>query len=215
METSPTARVSLLLTATIALAAVILQLYVAIQNNPFHAQSDWVIAWNVFSYFTIISNCLVAIALFSIILFPSTAAARYFGKATVLAGIAVYIFIVGLTYNAILRSVWDPQGLQRWVDEALHVAVPVLYVSCWLCFAQKRRIGWDYAFRWLLLPGLYLVYALWRGAYTGFHAYPFIDTDKLGFPRVLLNSGIMLVFFVVTGCIVIGISRRLSSGRPI
>ena len=75
---------------------------------------------NFFSYFTILTNSLIALCLSFILLKPSSSAGRFFSNPATLAAITLYIFIVGLTYNMLLRSTWAPTGLQKWVDEALH-----------------------------------------------------------------------------------------------
>jgi hypothetical protein len=66
----------------------------------------------------------------------------FFSKPSVTTAIAVYIFIIGLVYNIILRNLWQPQGSQKIADELLHVAVPLLYVLYWLIFAKKNPLQW-------------------------------------------------------------------------
>ena len=41
--------------------------------------------------------------------------------------------------------------------------------------------------RWLQWPAFYAVYALIRGAITGFYPYPFIDVSVLGITRTLIH----------------------------
>jgi len=49
-----------------------------------------------------------------------------FFEAGVITAITVYITIVGLVYNVILRFLWKPEGLQFIVDELLHTVIPLL-----------------------------------------------------------------------------------------
>ena len=192
--------------------ALILQLYIVIKNAATNGLTPLVAAWNFFSYFTVLTNLLVATCLSFILLGPSSSPGRFFSKPTTIAAIALYIFIVGLTYNTILRFIWEPKGLQRWVDEALHVAVPLLFILFWSLFVPKRTLNWSHPFRWLVYPGVYLVYALFRGEYSGFHAYPFINTAELGYSRVLLNAGGLMLVFIAAGFLFVAIDKK--TGRP-
>jgi hypothetical protein len=51
---------------------------------------------------------------------------------------------------------------------------------------------------WVLWPLAYFVYAMLRGAATGFYPYPFIDVDRLGYAQVLVNAvGVGTGYFFV------------------
>ena len=86
---------------------------------------------NLFSYFTILSNILVAVCS-SFLLIPATSAlGSFFKRTSVQTAIALYIFIVALVYNVVLRWLFDFKGLQMVVDNFLHVVVPVIFVLYW------------------------------------------------------------------------------------
>jgi len=199
----------MVLIAITAWLALIIQLYLNISNAAANGLTPWRATWNFFSYFTVLTNLMVAICLSAVLLGPSSSSGIFFSKPSTLTAIALYIFIVGLVYNVILRFIWEPQGLQRWVDEALHVAVPVLFVLFWLLFVIKGTLQWLHPFHWLVYPAVYLVYALLRGEYSGFHAYPFINTAELGYGRVLLNSGGLMLVFIATGLLFVAIDRKM------
>ncbi len=202
-------------TAIITWLALMLQLYLNIRNAETNGLTPWFATWNFFSYFTVLTNLLIALCFSLILLRPFSPPGRFFSKPATLAAITVYIFIVGLIYNAILRFTWQPQGLQRWVDETLHVVVPLLFIMYWLLLAPREILKWSHPFRWLVYPGGYLVYALIRGEYSGFHAYPFINTAELGYGRVLLNSGAIMLVFIATGLAVVVISRKMPPQQPL
>jgi hypothetical protein len=195
--------------AIVAWLALILQLYISIKNTETNGLTPLAATWNFFSYFTVLTNLMVAICLSAVLLSPSAPAGIFFSKPATLTAITLYIFIVGLVYNVILRFIWKPAGLQKWVDEALHVAIPALFVLFWLLFVPKGTLKWSHPFRWLLYPAVYLVYALLRGEYSGFHAYPFINTAELGYGRVLLNSGGLMLVFIMTGLLFVAIDRNM------
>jgi hypothetical protein len=199
--------------AIVAWLALILQLYIMLRNAETNGLTPLVATWNFFSYFTILTNLLVAVCLSVILIKPASSAGRFFSKPSTLAAITLYIFIVGLTYNIILRSIWAPTGLQKWVDEALHVVVPLLFILFWLLFVPKGSLKWIHPFQWLIYPAVYLVYALLRGQFSGFHAYPFINTAELGYNRVLLNAGGLMLVFIVTGLLLVGTDKTMSRSK--
>lgn len=65
-----------------------------------------------FSYFTILSNILVALYATYVLLKPDFWLGKYFSRPNVVAAITVYITVVGITCNAILRHLWNPHGLE-------------------------------------------------------------------------------------------------------
>jgi hypothetical protein len=207
------ARAAVIFGALIALTAWLalgLQLYILIDNTPGNGMTPLQAVARFLIFFTILSNLLVAISLTVMLAKPASGAGRFFVKPSSSAAIAMYIFIVGLVYNIILRSLWRPQGLQRVADELLHVAVPLLYMLYWLFFAKKNSLQWMDAVKWLSFPAVYLVYAMVRGSIEDFYAYPFIDVKQLGAARVALNSAGLMVVFIITGLLFVFIGKKIS-----
>ena len=201
--------------AIITWLALALQLYLMTQNKALNAFVLFATTVNFFSYFTILTNSLIALCLSFILLNPSSSLGQFFSKPATLGAIAVYIFMVGLTYNTVLRSTWAPAGLQKWVDEALHVVVPLLFVIYWVIFVPKGSLKWFHPFRWLIYPAAYLSYALLRGEITGFHPYYFINAEELGYPRVLMNAGGLMLVFIITGLLLAGIDKRVGKSSKV
>ena len=187
--------------------ALILQLYLMLDRAPYIGLSTTNAVINFFSYFTILSNLLVATSLSSSLLMPSSLLGNFFSKWYVQSSIAVYIFIVGLVYNLELRKLWDPEGWQLLTDNLLHVAVPVLYVLLWLIFTPKKVLKWKNILSWLIFPAVYLIYTLIRGSVVGWYPYPFVNADILGYGQVALNSLLVLVSIVVVGLGMIAFNR--------
>jgi hypothetical protein len=209
MQGRSSATIFRIIVAIVAWFALILQQYILIDNTPGNGLTPLGAVWRFFIYFTILANLFVAISLTVVAIAPSSSAGRFFSKPSVIAGIGVYIFIVGLVYNIALRKIWNPIGRDRLADELLHVAVPLLYVLYWLIYASKKGLQWKHVFYWLSVPALYIVYALLRGSTEGFYAYYFINLDELGAQKVLLNSIVLLAAFVVIGCLFVAIGKRL------
>jgi hypothetical protein len=161
-----------------------------------------------FSYFTVLSNTLVATVLTCEMTSRESAARRWFLQPSVSSGIAVSIAVVALGYNLLLRHLWHPEGWQWLADELLHVVMPLLFLGYWWCCVGKGTLRWGHIALWVIYPLVYFAYALLRGHVLAVYPYPFIDVDKLGYPQVFLNAGGLLAGFVVIALIVISLDRR-------
>ena len=130
-----------------------------------------------------------------LLLKPTSHAANFFSQPATLTAIAVYISVVAIVYNSILRFLWKPEGLQLVVDELLHSVIPVVFVIMWFLSIRNAALKWRDIYVWLIYPLVYIVYVLIRGALSGFYPYPFINVTELGYNRVLINSvGLLFVF---------------------
>ena len=182
--------------------AVIMQFYLLMQNNPAPVKEK---IFRFFGYFTIDTNILCALFLTFIALQSNSRLGRFFRKATTATALTVYITIVGITYNILLRNTWNPQGMQKIVDELLHSVIPVYFILFWFIFVLSQDLKWKNAFPWLIYPILYIVYAIILGGITKFYPYPFVDVNELGYAKALTNSLIVLVLIFLLSLALIGI----------
>ncbi|MFJ2486025.1 Pr6Pr family membrane protein [Pseudomonas sp. NPDC087639] len=160
-----------------------------------------------FSYFTVLTNTLVATVLTCAVTPRESAARRWFLQPWVSSGVAVSIVVVGVAYSLLLRHLWHPEGWQFIADELLHDVMPLLFLGYWWCCVPKGTLRLWHLPLWLIYPLAYFAYALLRGHVLGAYAYPFIDVSVLGYPQVFINAGGILVGFVVIGLAVIGLDR--------
>jgi len=200
-------KISGALVALITWFALILQCWLILQTTGKTGYSTLKTITNFFSYFTILSNILVAVCLSSAFLDPVSRLGSFFSKISVQSAIALYIFIVGLVYNLVLRGIVILTGIDRVADNLLHVVVPVLFVLYWLIFAPKKTLQWKNILPWLIFPGLYLVYSLIRGPVADWYPYPFLNINILGYSKVILNSAGVLVAFLAAGLLLIAYNR--------
>lgn len=200
--------------AVISLAswlAVFLQLYLIIVNR---VASVFETIVRFFSFFTIQSNILVAVC-FTVLWFkPKNKWELFFLDNKSLTAITMYITIVGIVYNLILRFLWMPTGMQRITDEILHLVIPILVLIYWFQFVSKKSLEYKNVFPWLLFPFLYLIYTLIRGYFFNFYPYPFLDVNILGYTPVFVNSFFMLIAFLSIGFLLIFSSKLLSNKSP-
>jgi len=199
------------LIAIMAWLAVALQIVLTTRHE---AEQGFSTAYGVvkaLSYFTILTNILVALV--------TTAVSRrgegetFLTRPSTLSAVAVYITIVGAIYALLLKALWEPTGLQLWVDLALHDAVPICYVLFWFAFVPKGTLGWVMPLRWLAYPLAYVVWCLVRGAVTGDYPYPFADAGALGYGQVAINTLGIFAGFCVLGFIVVAIDRAMGRAR--
>jgi len=126
----------------------------------------------------------------------------------VLTAVTVYITIVGLVYQVLLRQFWTPTGMQKLVDELLHSVIPLMVVGFWFLNRSNKSLQYRALIPWLIFPLAYLIYVLIRGKASGFYPYPFLDVNKIGLKQVVINSLAMTGFFFIVSAAFIWISRK-------
>jgi hypothetical protein len=209
---SPSARIFLFLLVIAGWFALTSQLYLIIANRQ-TSLAEVIIRY--FTFFTILTNIIVAVCCTVLLWKPASGWGRFFSKTTTQTAITVNIIIVGVVYNTILRAMWKPEGMQRMVDELLHLVVPLLFVIYWLLCVPKGRLQWRNIFLWAIYPIAYLVIVLIRGAFSGYYPYPFLDVTKLGYPQTLLNSAFIAIAFFIVALIFVGIDKLIGkSNQP-
>ena len=114
-------KIFIALGAIIATLAVLLQLYVILENRVMSIPQTLI---KFFSYFTIITNIMVAICFITLSVQATSKWGKFFSKPQTATAINVYILVVGLVYNLVLRWLWSPKGLQLVADNLLHVECP-------------------------------------------------------------------------------------------
>lgn len=151
-----------------------------------------------FSFFTILTNILAALALTLPWLAPQSALGKFFARPTVRTAIAAYIVIVMAIVYFVLRHLTDLQGWNFVADLLLHYVMPVLFVIDWLFLVPKQALKLRDKIFWLAFPVIYLAWTFIHGAFSGFYPYPFLNGAELGNARVLQNeAGLFLIFLVL------------------
>lgn len=192
--------------AIVAWAALAAQYGLMVQGQPPAEIAARTV--NFFSYFTILSNLLAALAFTLPVLAPK-GAGSFWKRPAVRGGITVCIAVVMVVYHLLLRNVWDPQGLQKVVDYSLHYALPLAFILDWLLFVPKGALGWRAAFVWLALPAVYGVWTLVHGALSAFYPYPFLDVGEHGYATVLANMAGFVVAFLLPGLALVALDKVL------
>ena len=168
---------------------------------------------NFFSFFTVLTNTLVAVVLSYAVVHRDSAVKRYFLAPGVSSAIAVNIVLVSLAYNVLLRHLWQPEGFQFIADELLHDVMPLLFVVYWWRCVPKGALRFKHIGLWVLYPLAYFAYVLLRGDLLGQYQYPFIDVGTLGYPPVFVNAGGILTGFVLIALAVVGLDKWLTRAQ--
>ncbi len=192
----------------LVVAGVLLQLWLSLQLGIASGQG-WMHGLVIYlGYFTVLTNLLVALVASRAARAPDGGLDHPWRGAAVTS-----IVVVGLTYQLLLRKVWDPQGWQLVADMTLHYAVPLATLAWWLVLPPRHRLDARKPLTWLAWPLGYCVYVLLRGAIIGIYPYYFIDAGAIGMPRALLNSAGLILVFAVVAYTVWGLAQ-LRQRRP-
>jgi hypothetical protein len=206
-------RIAAVIFAGIALFALGLELWLSLQTTATQGLNWGRGTLRFFTSFTIQANILVVLMLLAFALRPKIEewTVHPFER----SAIASYIAVVAVTYLLALRGLRASQGAQLLADVLLHYLVPLGYLAFWLVVMRKAGLRWYDPLLWLIYPLFFLAFVLIHGRFTGFYPYPFIDVSKLGWGGMALNAlGIMAVF-LVSGYVVLVISRLLARREPV
>ena len=116
---------------------------------------------------------------------------------TVRGASVVYMAFVGIVFNTLLVGA-DLGGLLPWVNVVHHMLMPLVVVIDWLVWPPTRRITRRVALLWVIVPVVYTVYTLVRGAIVDFYPYPFFNPAASGgYGGVAAYCAALLVAFVL------------------
>jgi hypothetical protein len=194
--------------ALIGWFAIITQFYLMMINRGTSVPET---IFRFFAFFTITTNILVALCFTYIFLGSNYRIGKFFSKASTVTAITVYIIIVGIVYNVILRFTWNPPGLQKLVDELLHSVIPVISVIFWVVLVPASQLKWKNAFPWLIYPIFYMAYVIILGAITTHYPYLFIDVNRLGYNKALMNAALVLLALFLLSLVLIGTGKIMKN----
>ncbi len=194
--------------AAVSWYALLLQLWVSIKTALATGIPVSTAILNYLSYFTILTNLLVALVL--TLSLRKSSMGNLASRPAVQTSTASYIATVGIVFSLLLRNLWDTHGLQKVANILLHDLIPILYLLYWIIWGQKGGLRFRNALEWLAYPLLYLAYSLIRGSVTGKYPYPFVDVAQLGYARVGLNSLMLTLAFLGLSVLFISVGRWMT-----
>lgn len=162
---------------------------------------------NLFCFFTVLSNTLVATVLTHAAFGRESRARRWFLSPAVSSCIATSIVLVALAYSVLLRHLWHPEGWQWLADELLHDVMPLVFAVYWWREVPKGQLRVWHLAAWALYPAGYFALVLLRGHEIGVYPYPFVDVAQLGYGQAMLNALGVLAGFWGIGLVLLGVDR--------
>ncbi len=180
--------------ALLGVTGIALQFYLAFTARQLPAIETII---RFFSYFTILTNLLVTVYFLVCALAPSSRLGQFGARPEVGTAVTVYILVVGVVYQTVLRGLVPLNEWGRVADNIIHGLVPLYTLGYWLWFISTKPVPVRTLPYWLLYPAAYLAYTLLHGMVAHFYPYPFVDAGALGYQQVLVNS--LLVLLVILG----------------
>ena len=159
--------------------------------------------WALAAFFTILTNALMAATMLTIAV---TGRRLSFGWMTM---VTQSMIVVGVVYHLLLAHLFNFSGLRWWTDQALHTILPAIMLWFWLMETTRHDPRGGRPLLWLIWPAGYAVYAMVRGALTGWYPYPFLNVGQLGIGAVATNMAAMVVGFAVLGYALNFIGQRM------
>lgn len=200
-------RTATIIALGVAAAALLLQIVLTVNLRLANGDSLVGALIYYFSFFTILSNLMVAaIYLSDLVAWRWLAWWRTPWVRGMMAGAIVLVMMI---YHVLLFGLAD---LDIWfviADRTLHYVNPTLYALWWLVFQRHGRLGWNALPKMLVYPLAYVVWAMARGAVVDEYPYPFLAANQLGYGQVALNGLGVLAVFIVLYAIVIAADRAL------
>ncbi|MEO7745024.1 MAG: Pr6Pr family membrane protein [Actinomycetota bacterium] len=188
----PVARAWFAVTALVVLVGLGTQLVVTATTTGGFFPTNPQRTLNVFAFFTVQSNVLVAVTSARLALRPEPGGA---GQRALRLAALVGIAVTGVVFHLALRQLQDLQGYAAFADLLLHTLSPLLCVAGWVCFGPRGAVDRRAVVGALAFPIAWLVFTLVRGAAVGFWPYPFLNVDVLGLGAVLVNCVLVAALF--------------------
>lgn len=167
------------------------------QDTAFERFFDWI------TYFTILSNIVVAIVMVMLTLKPEVFArdgrSGFIWRALRLDSI-IMIVVTGVVYNLLLAS-GPKEGWDAVSNAFQHNITPIVTVLVWLVAGPRGLVNLKVILGSLVVPILWAGFALARGAAVGAYPYPFLDVATNGYASVLGFIGQILVVAIILAAI--------------
>lgn len=159
--------------------------------------------WALAGFFTILTNVLMAATMLTVAV---TGRRLSFGWMTM---VTQSMIVVGLVYHLLLAHLFNFSGINWWTDQALHTILPALMLWFWLMETTRHEPRGGQPLLWLIWPAGYAVFAMARGALTGWYPYPFLDIGQLGLGAVAVNMAAIVAAFAVLGYALNALGQRM------
>lgn len=226
-EPTPTARTAFGVNATVAWLGIVLttffsafDLYSEAPPDPglYGGHADGLAGAlprlvDTFSYFTIWSNVVVALS--ATLLWRRPWRDTTWRRILRLDALLM-ITVTAIVYQVLLAPTTDVVGWSNLTDPILHIITPALTVIVWLVWGPRGWVNGRMLPAALVVPILWIVWMLVRGAITDTYPYGFANVTEFGYAAVSKTLAMILVFGLIVAAVYWGLDvvlRRRSSAR--
>lgn len=209
---SGVARVWFGLTAVLVIVALAVQIPITAATEGGLYDEPAARVANLFTFFTILTNLVVAVTSGWLALAPSTTTTllRVLRLCAIL-GIAV----TGVVYHTLLAGLRHLEGAEWVTDQVFHTVVPIVTVLGWILFGPRGLVDRRVVVLSMIYPLAWLVFALVRGAVISWYPYPFLDVGLHGYGVVALNCVGITLLFAVLAVAAQAVDRALMRQGPV
>jgi hypothetical protein len=180
-------------------------------NTPDGVDTVWERLFDWITYFTILSNIVVAVVMTMLIVRPGTFrrpdATGSAWRALRLDSLFM-IMITGLVYNLLLaeggKTGWDLLS-----NTLIHWIVPLLTPIVWLIAGPRGLITFRTIALALILPLAWASFAIVRGLVVGAYPYSFLDVSSDGLGPVVVFIAVIMVFAVALSLVLMAVDSGL------
>lgn len=199
-------------TAALAFAGIIIQLFVSANNSSVFGGSPVGRALNIFAFFTILSNLVVAITTLLLALNPNRTSLVF--RVFRLIGV-VSITVTFVVFHVALSHLLDLESWAEAANQLQHTVVPILTIAGWCLLGPRGLTSSRVARLTMLFPAGYVIFTMIRGPLSSdFYPYPFVDVRHLGYLKVIINGVWVALLFVAVAAAATALDKRLPGRRP-
>ena len=163
-----------------------------------------------FSYFTVWSNILAAVIMTMLAINPDRSSSLF---RVLRLDALVMMIVTGIVYNVLLNT-GSHEGWDFWSNGIAHTWGPILTVLVFVIAGPRGWISTSAIFAALILPILWLGYALIRGSVIGAYPYDFLDVNANGMASVLAFVAQIIVFAIILGYLLMLVDWLMRKAFP-
>lgn len=149
--------------------------------------------WELLRYFTIFTNFVVSYVLIM------AGLRGYWRSFSLLTGVTVWIWLVGVIYHVMLSAGHNPTGLEAVTNHIHHTLVPIGTFLIWIFARPRAFIKMSAPFMWLIFPLFYTAYMLFRGHFEGVYPYHFSNPTLVGWKGFFISQAVLTLIFLGLG----------------
>lgn len=160
-----------------------------------------------FSYFTIWSGVVVAIAFTVMALRPEVTSTLH---RVLLLDALLMITITTIVYWTMLAANDTWSGWSIFTSPLQHAVVGALAIGTWALLGPRGWLTMKLLPKALIIPLAWIAWTLLRGAVIDAYPYDFADVATLGYPRVAVTLVVILLIGLAIAAAYVALDRRLS-----